>query len=259
MNFIHFGIKDLIDILLVWILAYQILRLFRGTRATYMFLGLMVIVFFALVAQFLNLAAMNWIISVFETIGLVALVIVFQPEIRRALAILGRNPALRAIFRVEEELIIPEIVKSVFSLRDRGLGGIIVIERKIGLREYIEESGVELNAKVSAPLIVSIFTYPSPLHDGAVIIRGDRIVAARVLLPLSDDPNLDPSLGTRHRAAIGITQVSDAVAIIVSEERKAVRLAFEGTLSPPHTRDSLARALSEILLLEEEEKEEDVD
>lgn len=252
MGFIHITVKDLVDILIVWILAYEFLKLFRGTRATYMFLGLLLIVIIALIAQFFNLLALNIIIGAFETIGLVALVIVFQPEIRRALLIIGRHPTFKGIFRLEERVIIPEIVKAAFSLRDRGLGGLIVIERKMGLREYIEESGVELNAKISAPLIVSIFTPPSPLHDGAVIIRGDSIIAARVLLPLSDDPTLDPSFGTRHRAALGISAVSDAVAIVVSEERKSVRTAVQGTLSPPHTRDSLAKLLRELLPRPEE-------
>ena len=255
MGFLNFGVKDLLDVLLVWIITYEVLKLFRGTRAVYMVFGLVIIILFAILAQFFNFEGLNWIIRTLKTIGLVALVIVFQPEIRRALVTLGRHPAVRSIIRQEEEPIIPEIVKAAFTLRDRGMGGLIVIERKIGLREYVEESGVPLDAKVSALLIVSIFTPPSPLHDGAVIISGNKIIAARVILPLSNSPLISPSLGTRHRAAVGVTEVSDAIAIVTSEERMSVRHAVNGELSPPHTKESLSKALQELLYPEIKVKE----
>jgi diadenylate cyclase len=258
MGFLHFGIKDAIDILLVWFLFYEVLKLFRGTRAAYIFLGILVIIFIALLSQFLHLDAVNWILSAIWTIGLVALVIIFQPEIRRALATLGRNPMIRAFTRGETAITISKIVQAAFLLRDRGLGGLIVVERKTSLREYIEESGVSLDAEVSAPLIVSILTPPSPLHDGALIIKSGRIIGARVVLPLSDNPDLDPSLGTRHRAAVGITEISDAVAIVISEERRSVRTAAHGILSAPHTKESLGLLLKDLLypLTGKEEEEE---
>ena len=255
MGFLHFGIKDAIDILLVWFLFYEVLKLFRGTRAAYIFLGILVIIFIALLSQFLHLDAVNWILSAIWTIGLVALVIIFQPEIRRALATLGRNPMIRAFTRGETAITISKIVQAAFLLRDRGLGGLIVVERKTSLREYIEESGVSLDAEVSAPLIVSILTPPSPLHDGALIIRSGRIIGARVVLPLSDNPDLDPSLGTRHRAAVGIT---DAVAIVISEERRSVRTAAHGILSAPHTKESLGLLLKDLLYPPTGKEEEEV-
>lgn len=257
MGFIHFSIKDIIDILLVWVLLYEVLKLFRGTRAAYIFLGIIVIIIIALASQFLHLDALNWILSAIWTIGLVALVIIFQPEIRRALATLGRNPMIRAFSRGESALTISKLVQTAFSLRDRGLGGILVVERKTSLREYIEESGVSLDAEISVPLIVSIFTPPSPLHDGALVIDAGRIIGARVLLPLSDNPELDPSFGTRHRAAVGISEVSDAVAIVVSEERRSIRIAAGGNLSAPHTKESLGISLKELLLTEAYPEEED--
>ncbi len=245
MDFLKPGINDIIDILIVAFIFYQILKLFRGTRASYMLWGILVILFFAFLAQFLNLVALKWLISAVETIGLIAIIVVFQPEIRRALMELGRNPRIRSLFLrgVHEPIPVEEIVKAVFDIRDRGLGAIIVIERQIGLKDYITDSGVEIDAKVNAPLIVSIFVPPGPLHDGAMIIRGSRIVGARVLLPLSDNPEISPDFGTRHRAALGITENSDAVAIVVSEERKAVRTAVSGSLTPPHTRSTLKKFL----------------
>ncbi len=255
MDFIKPGINDIIDILIVAFIFYQILKLFRGTRATYMLWGIVVILLLAFLAQFLNLVALKWLISVVETIGLIAIIVVFQPEIRRALMELGRNPRIRSLFMhgVKEPIPIDEITKAVFNLRDRGLGAIIVIEREIGLRDYITESGIELDARVVAPLIVSIFVPPGPLHDGAMIIKGDKIIGARVLLPLSDNPEISTEFGTRHRAAIGITENSDAVAIVVSEERKSVRAAVSGSLTAPHTKESLKKLLEKHFGSETEE------
>ncbi|RKY98652.1 MAG: TIGR00159 family protein [Candidatus Hydrothermota bacterium] len=254
MEFLKPGLNDILDIFIVAFIFYQILKLFRGTRATYMLWGILVIVFFALLAQFLNMEALKWLISAVETIALIALIVVFQPEIRKALMELGKNPRIRAFFFKEEafrQVPVDEIVKAVFDLREHGLGAIVVIERAVGLRDYVEDAGVEIDAKVSAPLIMAIFTPPGPLHDGALIVRGERIIGAGVVLPLSDNPELDPSFGTRHRAALGITELSDALAIVVSEERKSVRVAYQGSFTPPHTRDSLRKFLNEMLRGEE--------
>lgn len=258
MGFLELHVKDIIDIILVWILLYEVLKLFRGTRAAYIFLGILVIIFIALISQFLHLDALNWILSAVWTIGLVALVIIFQPEIRKALATLGSNPMIRAFSRGESGVTVSKIVQTAFALRDRGLGGLIVIERKASLREFIEASGVSLDAEISVPLIVSIFTPPSPLHDGAVVIKSGRIIGARLVLPLSDSPDIEPSLGTRHRAAIGITEVSDCVAIVISEERRSVRTAVGGRLSTPHTKESLGIELRESLVSKTMPEEESI-
>lgn len=250
MGFLRFTLKDLIDILIVWAVTYQVLKFFRGTRASYMLFGILFLIVVALAAQLLNLLALSWIMGALKTIGLVALVIIFQPEIRRALIVLGRNPTWQRIFQAgepEAEVPLQEIVNAVFYLRDRGLGAILVLEGRMLLQEYVEETGTVLDARLNSRLLLSIFLPQSPLHDGAVIIRGDRVLAAGVLLPLSANPALDPELGTRHRAAIGITEVSDAISIVVSEERRVVRIAYHGTLTEPLAREDLESRL--VILL----------
>ena len=250
-----FGIKDLIDILIVWYILYVTLKLFKGTRTLFMLIGLGFIILISAISVFVNLNALNWLISAFAKYGLLALIVIFQPEIRRGLALLGKNPFFRGSFIGQGT--IDEVVRAAFQLRDRGLGAIIVLERRIQLNDYIEESGVPLNAKVSAPLIVSIFTPPSPLHDGAVIIRGDTIVAARVILPLAQSEDVDPSLGTRHRAAIGITRITDAIAVVVSEERKSIRIAEDGVISKPLTAEEFRSYLRKAMKLVQEENNEE--
>lgn len=248
-----FKLKDLIDILIVWYILYVTLKLFKGTRTLYMLVGLAFILIMSGISVFANLNALNWLISAFAKYGLLALIVIFQPEIRRGLALLGKNPFFRNTFIGQST--IDEIVRAALQLRDRGLGAIIIIERRIQLNDYIEESGVPLYAKVSAPLIVSIFTPPSPLHDGAVIIRGEYIVAARVILPLAQSEDIDPSLGTRHRAAIGITRITDAIAVVVSEERKSIRIAEDGKISKPLTTDEFRVYLRQALRIVAEEGE----
>ncbi len=250
---LSFGIKDLIDILIVWYILYVILKLFKGTKTLFMLIGVGLIVLISAISVFVNLNALNWLISAFARYGLLALIVIFQPEIRRGLALLGKNPFFRNSFIGQS--VIDEVVRATFQLRDRGLGAIIVLERRIQLNDYIEESGVSLNARVSAPLIVSIFTPPSPLHDGAMIIRGETIVAARVILPLAESEEIDPSLGTRHRAAIGITRVTDAIAIVVSEERKSIRIAEDGVISKPLTGDGFRSYLKKAMKLAREQAE----
>ncbi len=250
-----FRIKDLIDILIVWYILYVTLKLFKGTRTLYMLIGLGFILIASGISVFVNLNALNWLIAAFAKYGLLALIVIFQPEIRRGLALLGKNPFLRSTFIREST--IDEIVRATLQLRDRGLGAIMVLERRIQLNDYIEESGVALNARVSAPLIVSIFTPPSPLHDGAVIIRGENIVAARVILPLAQSEGIDPSLGTRHRAAIGITRVTDALSVVVSEERKSIRIAEDGKISKPLTTDEYRAYLRKALYKPVEEEVEE--
>ena len=250
MGFLRFTLKDLLDILVVWAVTYQVLKFFRGTRASYMLFGILVLILVALIAQIFNLLALSWIMGTLKTIGLVALIIVFQPEIRRALIVLGRNPTWQRIFQTGAEggqVPLEEIVDAVFFLRDRGLGAILVIEGQMLLQEYVEETGTVLDAQVSSRLLLTLFLPQSPLHDGAVILRGDRVVAAGVLLPLSANPALDPELGTRHRAAIGITEVSDAIAIVVSEERRVIRIAYQGSLTEPLAREDLESRLAILL------------
>ena len=247
MDFLTFRIKDLIDILLVWLITYETLKLFKGTRASYIFWGIVLIVIAAIIASFLHLEAFNWLMAQIESIALIALIVIFQPEIRKVLATIGKTRFLKRLYPSGGAEEISRIVTSALMLRDRRLGGIIVIERKDSLKEFIDESGVPVEAEISPPLIVTIFTPPTPLHDGAVIIKEGRIVACRVVLPLSDNPAIDPSFGTRHRAAIGITEITDAVSIVVSEERRSIRVAVNGEISPPLTKDDLYERLTTLL------------
>ncbi len=255
MEFLKFGLKDVLDVLIVWFLIYQVLKLFRGTRATVIMLGITFLVLVALFAQFFNLEALNSIISSFQTLGLLALIIIFQPEIRRALATLGRHPWIRALFRSQEVYNIPEIASAAFQIKGRGLGAIFVIERTTPLDDYIQESGVPLDAEFTASLAVSIFLKNSPYHDGALVIRGTRIAGVRVLLPISQQP-LPAQFGTRHRAAIGIVEQTDAISIVVSEERGEVRLIPDAHhLYLVHTKSELENALYQILKPKGEEAE----
>ncbi len=244
LNLLDLSLLDIIDFLLVWYIFYQVLRIFRGTRAPYMLLAITIFALIAIIAQILNLSALNWIIDAFKTVGLVALVIVFQPEIRRALASLGQSRIYRMITKAPE-IPLEEIVDAVYWLKDMGYGALVVIQNRMGLQEFVEE-GVEIDAVVSALLIETIFYDDNPLHDGAIIIREDRILSAGVRLPRSSHLP-DPLLGLRHEAAVGITEQTDAIAIVVSEERQTVRYAFKGQLSAPLDKEELLSRIEEIL------------
>ncbi len=218
-----------LDVIIVAFLLYKLFTLMRGTRAVSMFFGLIVLFILSVFAEWANLVALNWIISSLKTVWVIAFVIIFQPELRRALASLGQRRFLRRFFTVEETGIIPEIIKSAQRLADKGIGAIIVLEKDMGLKNYIE-TGTKVDAKVTAELLETIFTPPSPLHDGAVIIQNDRVAAAGAILPLTQDQRLSVALGTRHRAAIGLTEETDAVVIVVSEETHAISYAQGGKL-----------------------------
>ncbi len=220
---------DILDIIIVAFLFYRLFLLIRGTRAAQMFIGLFLLIVVSFVARWLNMNALNWILSSLKTVWVVAFVILFQPELRRALSLLGQNRIIGYFLKVEESSTVSEIVKACHQLTQAGLGAIIVVEKDVGLRNYIE-TGTHVDARVSAELLVTIFTPPSPLHDGAVIVEKNRIVAAGCILPLSQNPRLATSLGTRHRAGLGLSEETDAVVIIASEETKTISLAVGGKL-----------------------------
>lgn len=222
-------IVDVIDIVIVSFLLYKLFVLMRGTRATHMFFGLIVLFVLSVVAKWMDLMALNWIISSLRTVWVIAFVIIFQPELRRALASLGQHRVLSRFFTVEETGVVPEIIKSTQRLVEKGIGAIIVLEKDMGLKNYIE-TGTKVDARVTAELLETIFTPTSPLHDGAVIIQGDRVAAAGCILPLSQDERLSAALGTRHRAAIGLTEETDAVVIVISEETRTISCAQSGKL-----------------------------
>ena len=230
--FTGFGVTDIIDIAIVSFVIYKILGFIRRTRAEQLAKGLLVVLLAAFVSDLLNLYIVNWILDKILDVGLIALVVVFQPELRRALEFLGRGKFARQ-FSVKEENIegtVDIIVNAVEYFAARKEGAIIVIEREIALQDYAD-TGTVVNAALSTDLLENIFYKGSPLHDGAVIVRSDRILAAGCVLPLTQNPNLSKDLGMRHRAGLGITEVSDAVAIIVSEETGIISMASDGKLS----------------------------
>lgn len=238
---------DVLDIALVSFLIYELLLLIRGTRAVQMALSGSFLIALYFVSEWLQLETVNWVIRNLATYLVFAIIVLFQSDIRRALAHFGRAPFFRYFERMEAaNETIEELVVSANNLAARRTGAIIVIERQIGLRNYIE-GGIPLDATVTYDLIGSIFQPGAPLHDGAVIVQGDRIAAAACFLPLSVNPLVSRDLGTRHRAALGLTEENDALAIVVSEESGNISLALGGTLERGLSPDALRARLRSLL------------
>jgi diadenylate cyclase len=237
-------LTSLLDICIIAFIIYYLLIIISGTRAVQLIKGLGLIFVVGLFAQLLELNTVNWFLDSFLTIIMVALPIVFQPELRRALEQIGRGGFLKDQFWQNwgpKE--INEIVLSMSEMSDQQIGALIVISRKVGLKNYIE-TGIELNAEISKQLLYSIFQHESPLHDGALIIENGKIKAASCFLNLSTRSDINPRLGTRHRAAIGITEESDALALVVSEETGVVSVAEDGQLSRHLDKAELREKLS---------------
>ncbi len=224
----NLGWRDLIEIVIIWILIYNLLKFLKGTRAIEVAKGLALLVITALLCQVLNLKTIGWILRNLMALGVVTFIIIFQPELRRALAKIGQGP-FGGITILEEENL-KEIADAVTYLNPNNIGALIVLEREMGLRNYIE-TGISINAHLTGQLLISIFTPHTPLHDGAVIVQGDIIAAAGCILPVVEDTTPGQILGTRHRAAIGITRETDALAIVVSEETGAISIAHDGSLT----------------------------
>jgi diadenylate cyclase len=240
-----FNITDVIDILFVAVVVYQIILIIRGTRAIQILFGLAFIFVLYLVSGSLELNTLHWVLDQFLGSIILVIVVLFQADIRRALARFGKYPFASTHYEAGEEFV-DELVRSINALVHRRIGAILVIERETGLSEYIEE-GVKLDAEVCRELIVSIFLPSSPIHDGAVIIRKGRIVAAGCFFPLATDIELEKDLGTRHRAAIGVSEETDAVVLVVSEERAEVSLVFEGRISFNLSSEELSDRLHRLL------------
>jgi diadenylate cyclase len=230
---LHPGPRDIIEVLVVAFVLYRVLLLIQGTRAVQMLIGIVVLVLVYAVAWLTKLTMITYLLELVFTYGAFAALIIFQPELRAGLAHLGQSRVTRFFRRMEE----------VERLTRSGIGAIIVLEREMALGDYIQ-SGSEMQAKVSADLLATIFTPYSPLHDGAVILRGDTIIGAGCILPLSQAPLADRSLGTRHRAAIGLSEETDALVIVVSEETSTISIALAGRLTrnvtPPQLRDLIS-------------------
>lgn len=238
---------DLLDILLVSILVYEVLKLIRGTRAMQMVVGAGVLAALFYGSQSAHLETVNWLVRNLVGYIVFAVIVLFQSDIRRALAHLGRAPFFRYFAKPESaEESIEEIVVAASMLSAQRVGAIIAMERQIGLRNYIE-GGIPLDAVMTYDLLVSIFQPASPLHDGAVIVQNDRIAAAACFLPLTVNPKLSKELGSRHRAAIGLTEENDSVAIVVSEETGRISLVADGQIERALDPDTLRTRLRAVI------------
>jgi len=239
---------DVIDVLIVAVVIYESLKLIRGTRTMQMAFGSALIVglYFASIAA--PLQTVNWLIRNMVGYLVFAAIVLFQNDIRRALAHVGRTPFLRAFSKAEnDDETIEEIVTASQQLAERRTGALIVIEREIGLRNYIE-SGIPLDAMVTHDLLVSVFQTSGPLHDGAAIIQENRIAAAACFLPLTVNPSVGTDLGTRHRAAIGLTEENDAVAVVVSEETGRISLVSDGQIARGLSPETLRARLNTLVM-----------
>jgi len=234
---IIFILKVLTEIAILWFCYYILMLYIKGTRTLQVLKGILIVVILFFITQALGLDTINWVMTKLIPISIIALLIIFQPELRRGLARLGQFGLFPA-----KEIIIDEIAKSAATLSKKKIGALIAIEREIGLRPYIE-SGVQLDAKVTNELINTVFMPNTPLHDGGAIIQEDRIVAAGCLFPLTQDTHITKTLGTRHRAAIGLSEETDAIVIVVSEETGTISVAVGGRLTRDLSKEELIKSL----------------
>ncbi|OGU65522.1 MAG: TIGR00159 family protein [Ignavibacteria bacterium RBG_16_36_9] len=247
-GFLTVTFLDVVDILIVGFIVYKLYALLRGTIAAQIFVGLIIILIFSFGAQAVQFKALNWLLKLVTDIWVIAFVILFQPEIRRLLVILARNPVMKIFGKHDMNESAEIIVDAAFELSQRQYGALIVIIRETGIRTYIE-SGEVLGAKLSKSLLTSIFFPKSSLHDGAVIVKGNVVEAARCTLPLSTTTQIDGEyLGMRHRAGLGISEQADVISVIVSEETGGISIAENGKLSSGLSKDSLRKKLKEAFI-----------
>ena len=239
---------DIADIVVMWAVIYEVLKLIRGTRAVQMAVGAGVLVLLFYSTRYSHLQTVNWLVRNMVAYVAFAVIVLFQSDIRRALAHLGRAPFFRYFAKPESaEESIEELIVAANMLSAQRIGAIIAIERQIGLRNYIE-GGIPLDAVLTYDLLLSIFQTDSPLHDGAVIIQDDRVAAAACFLPLTVNPKLSKELGSRHRAAIGLTEENDSVAIVVSEETGGISIVADGQIERNLSSDALRARLRSLVL-----------
>ncbi|WP_163651962.1 diadenylate cyclase CdaA [Listeria sp. PSOL-1] len=257
MNFLNVPIlhyiENIIDILVVWFVIYGLIMLIRGTKAVQLLKGIFIIVVVKVISSFCGLHTVEWITNQALTWGFLAIIIIFQPELRRALETLGRgNIFVRTGSRIEKEQhhLIEAIEKSTEYMAKRRIGALISVAKDTGMEDYIE-TGIPIKAHISSQLLINIFIPNTPLHDGAVIIKGNEIASAASYLPLSDSPFLSKELGTRHRAALGISEVTDSITIVVSEETGGISVTKSGELfrdiSKEQLHDMLERELVTVV------------
>lgn len=243
-GFLPVTIIDILDIALVSFLFYQLYNFLKGSIAARMFIGLFVILLISVLGDLLNMSALSWIMSNLKTVWVIAFVIIFQPELRRLLIYLGQSRLVRIFVKVGEPQFIEDVISATLEMSNKSFGAIIVMLRDMGVKSVLE-TGVKLQAAVSKPLITAVFNPRSPLHDGALVISGEIALAAKCLLPLSQSPDLDPSLGTRHRAAVGISEQTDAIVVVVSEETGMISLIEDGRMTRGLTEELLRTRLTQ--------------
>lgn len=247
------GLNDVLDILIVAFLVYKVLGFIRETRAEQLAKGIVVLVGATLLSNFFDLYTLHWLLSGVMTVGLVALVVIFQPELRRALEHLGRSRFVNIMNDIDKEdakRMVTEMVNAVETMSASRTGALMVIEKEITLNDIVE-TGTIIDARISAEMIGNVFYEGAPLHDGAMIIRGSRLYAAGCVLPLTQNKELSKELGTRHRAGIGITENSDALVIIVSEETGVISMAQNGVLTRFMDGKSIEKILLDMYLQED--------
>lgn len=244
-------LASIVDIVLVWYVIYKLINVIRGTKAVQLLKGILVILLVRVVSEFLGFQTLSWMMEQAITYGFLAIIIIFQPELRRALEQLGRGKFFSRSSTLDDEApekTVEAIVKATDYMAKRRIGALISIERETGMGDYIE-TGIQLNSNVSSELLINIFIPNTPLHDGAVIIQKNNVAAAACYLPLSESPFISKELGTRHRAALGISEVTDSITVIVSEETGNISLTKNGELHRGINLDELKELLTSELLI----------
>jgi len=241
----HIGWRDILDIALVSLILYRLILLIRGTKASKMLVGVLLLLLASVFARHLSLYTLDWLLQSFWAYIVIALIVIFQPEIRRALARMGEASFIPTFTTAEELKSLEEIVRAAISLANRKIGALMVIQRETRLKDFVE-LGTPLDARVSKELLMSIFHPSSPIHDGAVVIKGNRVVAAGCFLPIAPTTRISKSLGTRHRAALGLTEETDAVVIVVSEETGQISMSMNGKLETHLDMGTLRDMLTDI-------------
>ena len=245
-NFFHILMlswRPVLEILFIWTLVYYLIRFFEGTRALQVLMGLIVLAIVFNIAKFLQLNSINWVLTKLFAVGVVAFLIIFQPELRRALARIGQNTLIGGLLKKGGT--IDELIQACEHMARNRIGALIAIEREVGLKNYIE-SGILLDAKISAEIFIALFSPNTPTHDGGMIVQGDRVAACGSLFPLSQNMAIARSLGTRHRAAMGLTEESDAVCVIISEETGNISVAVYGKLTRANDLEELRKILTSL-------------
>ncbi len=244
-GFIPFGLADILDIFLFTFIFYKTFIMIKDTRAITMFIGMLLIIVLGIIADFMNFSIISWMMDSIGTIFWLAFFIIFQPELRRILLQLGQNKLMRKFLKIKTRTILDEVVKSAFILSEKRFGGLIVLQKNVGLKNIIE-TGISIKSEVSSELLVTIFFPRTPLHDGAAVIVNEVLVAAQCILPNTTKTDLESKYGTRHRAALGLSEESDAIIIVVSEETGTVSTAYDGKILKVENEDALKKRIRRL-------------